>query len=90
MPTEAVDQVHRLAWCAKANKTLAFTNLRNEDLDVLYAGLGLDNDDNPDDNDATATGVITVEHGLANDNNTDEGRAVNRRVEASVEAQPAQ
>ena len=66
MPTEAVDQVYCLAWRAKANKTLAFTNLCNEDLNVLYSGLGADDDDNPTDNDGAAAGVATAEPTLAN------------------------
>ena len=45
MPSEVVDHVHRLARQAKANKQLAFTNLRNNDLDILYAGLPDDDDD---------------------------------------------
>lgn len=40
------DQVHLLACRAKANKQLTFTNMRNEDLDELYAGIpGIDDDD---------------------------------------------
>jgi hypothetical protein len=39
MPTEVIDQVHWLAQCAKANKQLTFTNIHNENLDILYAGL---------------------------------------------------
>ena len=48
MPTEVVDQVHRHARRAKAKKkNIRFTDGRNRDLDVLYAKLG-DNDDEDD------------------------------------------
>jgi hypothetical protein len=46
MPSEVVDQVHRLARRAKSNPTLTFTNIHNEDLDELYANiLGIDDDE---------------------------------------------
>ena len=48
MPNIVIDQVHRLARRAKANRALAFTNIRNEDLDVLYQHLP---DDDQDDDD---------------------------------------
>jgi hypothetical protein len=48
MPTEVIDQVHRLARCTKANKQITFTNIRNEDIDILYAGLPDDYDGPPD------------------------------------------
>ena len=44
MPKEVVDQVHRLARGAKAKKNLTFTN-GNKDLDILYAALSKDDDD---------------------------------------------
>jgi hypothetical protein len=44
MPSEVVDQVHRLARRAKSNPTLTFTNIHNKDLDELYANI-LDIDD---------------------------------------------
>jgi hypothetical protein len=45
MPTVVVDQVHRLARRAKAHPNLAFTNLRNEDIDILYQMIPDDDDD---------------------------------------------
>ena len=70
MPKEVVDQVHRLARHAKAKKNLTFTNVNNEDLDVLYAALSKDDDDEStnDDNDSLA-GVDDAEEA---DNNDDE------------------
>ena len=60
MPQLVIDQVHRLARRAKSNKTLTFTNLRNEDLDELYADIpGIDDEPNTgpagvvDDDDST-------------------------------------
>ena len=55
MPTEVIQQVHHLAHHTKANKSLWHTNKHSEDLDVLYADLDHDEDDNPigDDPDAT-------------------------------------
>ena len=48
MPAEVVDQVHRHARRAKANKkNIRFTDGMNRDLDVLYAELE-DNDDEDD------------------------------------------
>ena len=44
MPSEVVDQIHRLAHRAKASKTLSFTNVRNEDLDVLDANIPSDDE----------------------------------------------
>eukprot|EP00804_Cyclotella_cryptica_P027764 CCRYP_009202-RA/>CCRYP_009202-RA protein AED:0.72 eAED:0.12 QI:0/-1/0/1/-1/1/1/0/1137 len=49
MPDIVIDQVHRLARRAKANRTLAFTNIRNEDLDLLYQNLPDDLPDNETD-----------------------------------------
>ncbi len=51
MPQEVVNQVHRLARRAKAKKKLTFTNRKNEDLDVPYADLV--NDENDEDVPAT-------------------------------------
>ena len=45
MPEEAVNQVHRLARRANATKKLTFTDVNNEDLDLLYQDLDLDDDD---------------------------------------------
>ena len=36
MPTEAIQQVHRMAIRAKMNKKLTFYNQGNEDTDALY------------------------------------------------------
>ena len=49
MPEEVVDQVHRHARRAKANKKkIRFTDVINRDLSVLYAELEYDDDeDNP-------------------------------------------
>ena len=48
MPAEVVDQVHRHARRTKANKkNIWFTDVMNRDLDVLYAELE-DNDDEED------------------------------------------
>ena len=51
MPSEVVDQIHRLARRAKASTTLTFTNVRNEDLDVLYANIPSDDESDLDDDD---------------------------------------
>ena len=53
LPSEAIEQVHRLARRAKANKQLAFTNLQNENLDILYANL-------PDDDDYHAWSMVML------------------------------
>jgi hypothetical protein len=42
MPDIVIDQVHRLARRAKANRNLAFTNLNNENLDIVYQHLPVD------------------------------------------------
>ena len=70
MPKEVVDQVHRLARRAKAKKNLTFTNENNEDLNVLYASLSKDDDDESinDDNDSI-TGVDDTDEA---DNDDDE------------------
>ena len=60
MPETVVDQVHRLARRAKAKANLTFTNLQNEDLDVLYADIpGIDDDDEiaPENNADVLAGV---------------------------------
>ena len=68
MPSEVVDQVHRHARRAKANKKkIRFTDSINCDLDVLYAELE-DNDDE-DDPIPQAGGLAGVYNG---DNDKDE------------------
>ena len=57
MPPEVIDQVHRLARRAKSNKTtLQFTNLHNEDLDVLL-GTSDDGDESDPVDDVGTAGV---------------------------------
>jgi hypothetical protein len=51
MPSEVVDQIHRLARRAKASTTLTFTNVRNEDLEVLFANIPSDDESDLDDDD---------------------------------------
>jgi hypothetical protein len=58
MPSEVIDQVHRLARRAKANKTLEFTNMVGEDLDVLYADIQRDDEDELDSDDEQPAGVV--------------------------------
>ena len=70
MPKEVVDQVHRLARCAKAKQNLMFTNRHNQDLDVLYAALSdEDDEDEPtnNDNDSLA-GVNNMDNADKDDN----------------------
>ena len=45
MAAEVVAQVHRLSRRGKANKTLTFTDKRDEDLDVLYTSIPQAGDD---------------------------------------------
>jgi hypothetical protein len=60
MPETVVDQIHRLARRAKAKTNLTFTNLQNEDLDVLYSDIpGIDDEDElaPENNADDLAGV---------------------------------
>ena len=73
MPDAVRDQVHRLARRAKANKHLSFTNMRNEDLDVLYAGIPyIDDDDDVPGPAGTAPGPAGVADGDDSDDSDDE------------------
>jgi hypothetical protein len=45
MPAEVIVQVHCLTRRAEAKNALTFTNINNEDLDVLYAARNQDEDD---------------------------------------------
>jgi len=75
MPQEVIDQIHRLAWRAKAKNKLTFTNARNIDLDMLYADL-LDDDGPPKDdghgNGAHAGVNPHEDHNGDNNNDNDE------------------
>ncbi len=70
MPAIVIEQVHRLARHAKANRNLAFTNIRNEDLDVLYQNLPPDDEDDglPD----LGPGPAGVGMGVDIDNNNND------------------
>ena len=58
MPAEVIAQVYCLARQAKATQTLAFTNIRDEDPDILYTGLDRDEDDvDPDQDHDECEGV---------------------------------
>ena len=67
MPNEVIQQVHHLACYAKANKTLWFTNKHNEDLDVLYADLDSDEDDDLIGNYPAATTGVDNEDSNSDD-----------------------
>lgn len=68
MPNEVIQQVHCLARRAKANKSnLRFTNLNNEDLDILYANIEQDDDDMTDTDDEI--GLTEDPTGVENDSN---------------------
>jgi hypothetical protein len=71
MPAAVIDQVHRLARRAKANKNLSFTNLRNENLDELYAGIPSIDDDDLDPAD-TAPDLAGVGNGHDSDSSDSE------------------
>ena len=72
MPKEVVDQVHRLARCAKAKKNLTFTNGNNEDLNVLYAALSeCDHDESKNDDNDSLVGVDDADK-ADNDNDKDD------------------
>eukprot|EP00956_Cyclotella_meneghiniana_P038398 scaffold153893_cov47-Cyclotella_meneghiniana.AAC.1 len=72
MPDVVVDQVHRLARRAKSNKTLAFTNIHNEDLDVLYANVtSFDDIDLDDEPEGVETPGVDVETPGVDDDDVD-------------------
>ena len=82
MPQGVIDQVHRLARRAKASRTLTFTNIAGENLDILYADLGRDEDDlpldvatagvNDDDDDDDSDYEDNGSEGTGNSNDEDE------------------
>ena len=69
MPSEVVDQIHRLARRAKANKDLRFTNVNNEDLDILYASLPHNNEFEHDE--LINTELAGLNDGKSDDSNED-------------------